>query len=195
MAKRDNTVQFGDAPGGATPIHPQPKKKGGCLKILLALVLLAVLIAACQNMGKSDEATPAATTTAAAPTTQAEAKETTQAAETQQADEEQGSGLSAKQELAKAAAEQYLATMPFSKAGLIEQLSSDAGSQFDKADAVAAVETLEVDWKEQAAKAGQNYLETMPMSCDALIEQLSSEAGDKYTKEQATYGANQTKAC
>ena len=99
------------------------------------------------------------------------------------------------QKNARKAGENYLSTMPFSKQGLIRQLSSDAGDKYSVADATAAVNTLDTNWKEQAGKAAKNYMNTMPMSCDRLIQQLSSDAGDKYTQEEATYGAKQTTAC
>lgn len=103
--------------------------------------------------------------------------------------------LTAVQKNARKSAENYLSTMPFSKDGLIQQLSSDAGDKFSAADATAAVNTLDTNWNEQAAKAAKNYMKIQPMSCDGLIQQLSSTAGDKYTTDQATYGAKQTSAC
>ena len=88
------------------------------------------------------------------------------------------------------AAENYLDTMPFSKAGLIDQLSSEYGSGFPKADAKWAVEQLDVDWNEQAVRAAEDYLDTMPFSRQGLIDQLSSEYGSQFTKKQAIYAAN-----
>ena len=95
------------------------------------------------------------------------------------------------QENALRAAESYLDTMAFSKAGLIDQLSSEYGSGFDKADAKWAVAQLDVDWNEQAVRAGESYLDTMPFSRQGLIDQLSSEYGSQFTKAQATYAVDQ----
>ena len=92
-------------------------------------------------------------------------------------------------------AEQYLSMSGFSKAGLIEQLSSDAGEGYSLADAKAAVDSLSVDWNENAAKSAKQYLDMSGFSCKGLIEQLSSSAGDKYTIAQATYGARAAGAC
>jgi hypothetical protein len=92
-------------------------------------------------------------------------------------------------------AEQYLNMTGFSRDGLIEQLSSDAGDGYSVADATAAVDSLTVDWNENAAKSAKQYLSMSGFSCKGLIEQLSSRAGDKYTTEQATYGARQAGAC
>lgn len=58
-----------------------------------------------------------------------------------------------------AAAEGYLSFAPFSKKGLIDQLSSAYGDGYPPDVAEAAVASLDVDWKEQAAMAAANYLE------------------------------------
>lgn len=85
--------------------------------------------------------------------------------------------------------------MGFSRDGLIQQLSSSSGDGYDVADATAAVDSLSVDWNEQAVRSAESYLSMMGFSCDGLIDQLSSDAGDKYTTSQATYGAQQAGAC
>ncbi len=92
-------------------------------------------------------------------------------------------------------AESYLRFKGFSRDGLIQQLSSSAGDGYDIDDATVAVDSLDVDWNEQAAKSAQSYLDFKGFSCDGLIQQLSSSAGDKFTKEQATYGAKQAGVC
>jgi Host cell surface-exposed lipoprotein. len=92
-------------------------------------------------------------------------------------------------------ANSYLSFMPFSRAGLIRQLSSSAGDGYSRADAMAAVDSLSVDWNEQAARAAESYLDMMGFSCSGLIEQLSSSAGDQYTRSEATYGARRAGAC
>ena len=58
------------------------------------------------------------------------------------------------------AAQNYLSTAPFSKQGLIQQLSSSAGDGYPYADAVFAVEHIQVDWDQEAVKAAKNYLQT-----------------------------------
>jgi hypothetical protein len=99
------------------------------------------------------------------------------------------------QQNALQSAESYLQTSAFSEAGLIEQLSSEAGSKFPHADAVFAVEHLHVNWNQQAVKAAKEYLSTSSFSCQGLIEQLSSDAGSKFTVAQAEYGAKQVGLC
>jgi hypothetical protein len=103
--------------------------------------------------------------------------------------------LTPSQRNAARSAEQYLNMTGFSRAGLISQLSSDAGDRYSVADATAAVDSLTVDWNENAVKSARQYLSMSGFSCQGLIEQLSSSAGDKYTVKQATYGARQAGAC
>lgn len=92
-------------------------------------------------------------------------------------------------------AQQYLSMTGFSRSGLIEQLSSEAGSGYDVADATVAVDSLNIDWNEQAERSAKQYLEMTGFSCKGLIEQLSSDAGSQYTKAQARYGAERAGAC
>jgi hypothetical protein len=106
-----------------------------------------------------------------------------------------GGGLTFSQMNAARSARQYLKMSGFSRDGLIQQLSSDAGDGYSVSDATAAVDSLDVDWNENAARSARQYLEMTGFSCQGLIEQLSSSAGDKYTREQAEYGASQAGAC
>ena len=103
--------------------------------------------------------------------------------------------LAGPQKNAVRSAEQYLRISGFSRAGLIEQLSSDAGEGYSLLDATVAVDSLNIDWNENAARSASQYLKISGFSCKSLIEQLSSGAGEKYTIDQATYGARQAGAC
>jgi hypothetical protein len=85
-------------------------------------------------------------------------------------------------------AAQYLSTQPFSRAGLIQQLSSSAGEGFSLADATYGVDAQHADWNAQAALSAKQYLSTGPFSRAGLIEQLSSSAGEGFTYAQAVYG-------
>lgn len=109
--------------------------------------------------------------------------------------EEASDSLTPAQRNARRSAEGYLSMKGFSKKGLIEQLSSDAGDGYAVADATAAVESLTVDWNEQAARSAKDYLNMMGFSCKGLIEQLSSSAGDGFTPSEAEYGAKEAGAC
>lgn len=119
----------------------------------------------------------------------AEAAAATPPAETQE------SRLTGSQTNAARSAQQYLTISGFSRKGLISQLSSDAGDRYDVSDATIAVDSLDVDWNQQAVRSAKQYLTLSGFSCSGLVEQLSSGAGDQYTKSQATYGAKQAGAC
>ena len=99
--------------------------------------------------------------------------------------------LTGPQRNAVRSAESYLSFTGFSRAGLIDQLSSSYGDGYDVADATAAVDSLAIDWKYQAVRSARQYLEMMGFSCNGLIEQLSSDAGEKYTKRQVTAHSKQ----
>ncbi len=83
----------------------------------------------------------------------------------------------------------------FSRNGLIHQLSSDAGEGFDVSDATIAVDSMNIDWNQEAVRSAKQYLNMMGFSCKGLIRQLSSSAGEKYTVDQATYGAKHADGC
>lgn len=103
--------------------------------------------------------------------------------------------LTGPQKNAVRSAKSYLSFQGFSRLGLIEQLSSSYGDGYNVDDATIAVDSLSVDWNEQAARAAENYLSFQGFSCNGLIQQLSADAGDKFTKEQARYGAQKAGAC
>lgn len=116
-------------------------------------------------------------------------------AQVEGASDEPASNMTGPQRNAARSATAYLSMSGFSRAGLIDQLSSDAGDGYDIADATVAVDSLNVDWNEQAVKSAKQYLSMSGFSCNGLIEQLSSDAGSQFTKDQAAYGAQQAGAC
>lgn len=100
--------------------------------------------------------------------------------------EEAGAEGTNAQQQALRHAQQYLDSMPFSKAGLIDQLEFEG---YEPGDAKYGVEHITVDWNEQAAlKAGQ-YLDMMAFSREGLIDQLVNAEG--FTPEQAEHGVNE----
>ncbi|HEX6538871.1 MAG TPA: Ltp family lipoprotein [Candidatus Dormibacteraeota bacterium] len=103
--------------------------------------------------------------------------------------------LTAQQQRAAQAAQQYLKLQGFSQQGLIDQLSSSYGDAYSVQDATVAVDSLNVDWNAEAVQAAKSYLALQPFSCNELIQQLDSSAGEKFTVAQATYGATQAGAC
>ena len=103
--------------------------------------------------------------------------------------------LTGPQKNAVRAAQSYLNISAFSRDGLIEQLSSQAGNGFNINDATKAVDSLNVDWNQEAVKSAKQYLKMMGFSCSGLVQQLSSRAGAKFTEQQATFGAQRAGAC
>src|SRR6185437_13091346 len=79
----------------------------------------------------------------------------------------------------------------FSRAGLIDQLSSSAGDQFSVADATWAVDHSGADWYAQAVMSAKGYMKMGGFSRASLIDQLTSSAGEQFTLAQATYAVNQ----
>lgn len=89
----------------------------------------------------------------------------------------------------------YISVQGFSRNGLIEQLSSNYREGYSRSDATRAVDSLNINWNEQAARSARAYLSMQGFSCNGLIEQLSSPYGDQYTLSQARYGAQKVGAC
>jgi len=104
-------------------------------------------------------------------------------------------GLTVAQRNAVRSASQYLSTQGFSRAGLIQQLSSDFGSGYAVTDATLAVDSMNIDWDKEAVRSAKQYLDMQGFSCRGLIQQLSSSAGSRYTVSQATYAAQQSGLC
>ncbi|NYF98043.1 Ltp family lipoprotein [Janibacter cremeus] len=180
------------------------------LSLVLGIVFVVVLVccgAGALGMGGDDSSTSASTESAQAPKTSQSTPESEAATEETPAEEaaeepqeapaedepEAEPEMTTEQENAVRSAQDYLEFMPFSKQGLVDQLSSSAGDGYPKDVAQFAVEHIEsdVDWNEQAVKAAESYLDLMAFSRSGLIEQLTSDAGDGYTKEQAEHAADQ----
>ncbi|SCL25873.1 Nucleoside phosphorylase [Micromonospora nigra] len=98
--------------------------------------------------------------------------------------------VSAEQRNAVRSAQSYLRNGAFSRKGLIEQLSSDAGDGYSLEASTYAVDSLNIDYNEQAVKSAQSYLRNGAFSRKGLIEQLSSDAGDGYSLEASTYAVD-----
>lgn len=79
--------------------------------------------------------------------------------------------------------QEYLDYTSFSRSGLIDQLKYEG---FTKAVSTFAVDSLTVNWKEQAYLKAQEYLDYSSFSLSGLIGQLNYEG---FTKAQAKYGA------
>lgn len=88
-------------------------------------------------------------------------------------------------------AESYLDSGHFSKKGLLDQLTSKYGEDFDKADAQWALAHVDADYKAEAVEAAESYLESGHFSKRELRSQLTSEYGEGFTKAEADYAVAQ----
>jgi len=107
------------------------------------------------------------------------------------AEEDAADGATVAQQNALESAQSYLEYSGFSKAGLMDQLTSEYGEGFEKADAEWAIEHVDADWKAEAVESAESYLEYDSFSRTGLIDQLSSEYGEQFTAKQAEYAADQ----
>jgi hypothetical protein len=95
--------------------------------------------------------------------------------------------VTAGQANAAASAAQYLSGgSGFSRAGLIQQLTSSFEG-YSLADATYGVDTQYADWNAQAALSAKGYLSTGSFSRAGLIQQLTSSF-ERFTLAQAVYG-------
>lgn len=166
--------------------------KTGCLGVLGIFVLLTVIGAL---FGDPEKQSDKSTTSVPSHAAENVGDASKNSPSSDSSDDQISIGLTGPQINAQRSAEQYLSMSGFSRAGLIEQLSSSAGEGYDITDATVAVDSLNADWNKQAARSAQQYLDMMGFSCSGLIDQLSSNAGEKYTASQARFGAEQAGAC
>ena len=81
---------------------------------------------------------------------------------------------------------EYLDINAYSYDGLYTQLIYEG---FTPTESTSAIDALNIDWNEQAAKQAKTFLEFLKFTRSELIDQLIIEG---FTKEQATYGADST---
>lgn len=160
-------------------IGPSPRRNPRrALKVIVwltALVVVAVLFASLSSSPSSTGDSPATPT----PTTGSQA-----------APKARETAISVSQRQALKSAQSYIDLTGFSKAGLIKQLSSDAGEGFTRADATYAANHVGANWNTEAVQSARTYLDMGGFSRNGLIQQLSSPAGDGYTLKQATQAAD-----
>ena len=189
-------------PAASEAAKKQAPRAKGCITVIAIIFGLLVIVAIAAPGSKKTESDSAKPTTLNLIANDAIASSEPLSADSSSRDSSQateedtgGGSLTFSQMNAARSAQQYLRMSGFSRDGLIQQLSSDAGDGYSVSDATAAVDSLDVDWNENAARSARQYLEMTGFSCQGLIDQLSSSAGDKYTREQAEYGASQAGAC
>jgi len=160
--------------------------------IAIAVVIVLSVIGAATGSGSDsddDKASSTATsTTSAEPSAPASSKAPEPVVE-EEPEPEPEPELTGAQENAIESAQSYLDLTGFSRKGLIQQLTSDAGAGFKRKDAEFAVDYLKPDWKAEAVESAESYLELTSFSRSGLIEQLTSDAGAGFTKAEAEYAA------
>jgi Host cell surface-exposed lipoprotein len=87
-------------------------------------------------------------------------------------------------------AKSYLSDGGFSRAGLIQQLTSKYGEGFSHADAVWAVNHAHANWNAEAVESAKSYLSDGGFSRAGLIQQLESPYGEGFTHAQALYAVS-----
>jgi hypothetical protein len=201
------TDDFMDAPGSVKPsasaaadqsrpaVKPERSRRRGrwggapwWAWVLGAIVLLGIIsaIAGGNNSSSNDSGS---NDTANTPSV----KSVSHAAPAQPAPEPTATAapeMTAGQENALRSAQGYIALSGFSRAGLIEQLSSKAGEGFSRADATFAADHVGADWNQEAVQSAQAYLKLAGMSRSGLYEQLTSSAGEGFTPAQAQYAVD-----
>uniref|UniRef100_UPI0028B0C5AE Ltp family lipoprotein n=1 Tax=Exiguobacterium sp. TaxID=44751 RepID=UPI0028B0C5AE len=70
---------------------------------------------------------------------------------------------------------------------------SDSGEKFTSEEAQYAIDTLDVDYNQNALQKAKEYQETMSMSPESIRDQLSSDYGEKFTPEEANFAVSQLK--
>lgn len=143
---------------------------------LIVIILAVILIIVACNSGDDEEK---------------DTSPTTDTATEEQTDEPE---MTIAQENAYQSAKNYIDTMAFSKKGLMEQLTSEYGENYEKKDARFAIRLLqkrgEVNWKDEAVESAKNYLDTQSFSKDGLYDQLVSDYGEGFTEKQARYAVD-----
>ena len=100
--------------------------------------------------------------------------------------------MSAAEQQAVESAKGYLALgQGFSRAGLIQQLTSSSSEGFTTANAEFAISYLNPDWDAQAVESEKSYLALgQGFSRAGLLRQLTSSSGAGFTEAQAEYAVS-----
>src|SRR6187455_1309517 len=121
----------------------------GCLIVVALFAVLAAIGAIFGDGSSSSRTSP--TTSSAAPNAAASTTATASGSPT-------SPNLTAAQRNAVRSANSYLKLSGFSRQKLIDQLSSEYGDRFSVGDATVAVDSLDIDWRTQAARSATSYL-------------------------------------
>jgi hypothetical protein len=164
----------------AKALRPWFKKKRFIIPAVLAGLIVVSSIANAGNRSTEQASTVVSTTTAPAASDVPASAPATPAAPAAPA-------VPAEFKSALNKAQSYSDTMQMSKAGLYDQLTSQAGEQFTAAAGQYAVDNVKADWNANALGKAKSYQQTMSMSPAAIRDQLISQAGEKFTAAEADY--------
>jgi hypothetical protein len=164
----------------AKALRPWFKKKRFIIPAVLVALIVVISISNAGNKSTDQASTVASTTTAPAASDVPAAAPATPAAPAAPA-------VPAEFKSALNKAQTYSDTMQMSKAGLYDQLTSQAGEQFTAEAGQYAVDNVKADWNANALGKAKTYQKTMSMSPAAIRDQLTSQAGEKFTAGEADY--------
>lgn len=150
---------------------------------ILAIVVIAIFSSAMS--GGSDKSSSKSSNSTQS--TKATDDESSSSEETVSSSSSEKPKVSAEFTSALTKATQYANMMNMSKAGIYDQLTSDAGEQFPADAAQYAVDNVKADWNKNALEKAKQYQSKMSMSAEAIRDQLTSEAGEKFTQDEANY--------
>ena len=156
------------------------QKKPFYKRVWFILLAAIVVIVALSNMGNGSDS-------AKTNSTDNQTKTSTQSSQEATSSSSEKPKVSAEFTAALAKANSYANTMSMSKAGVYDQLTSQAGEKFPADAAQYAIDNMKADFNKNALTKAKTYQSQMQMSTDAIRDQLTSEAGEKFTPEEANY--------
>ena len=163
------------------------KKKGWCLKtffVIAGMLIVVGIFSPDLENEKDDKNSDVKQSTSE----QAKASENISTSSTEP--EAAASDVPREYQSALKTAQNYNNTMPMSKQGLYDQLTSEYGEKFPAEEAQYAIDNIEADWNANALATAKSYQESMDMSIEAIRDQLTSEYGEKFTAEEADYAVS-----
>lgn len=165
-AAKQAKAELAAAKAKANALRPWYQKKRFIIPIVFVVIL--VFSNALNPGGPSESPSPVVDTNNQAPIEEEQVTETVN------------------QKNARQKAEEYLDYSAFSRQGLIEQLEYEG---FSNTDAEYGTDSINADWREQAALKAKEYLDFSSFSRQGLIDQLVYEG---FTQKQAEYGVSTT---